>query len=280
MNIGPALLFCPADRPDRYAKALAAADGVILDLEDGVGAASKEAAREALLAHPQDPGRVIIRVNAIGTAEHDKDIEVLRATAYRMIMLPKAESRSQLDHIAQLGDWQVLALVESSAGILHAEEIAQAPNVFAILWGAEDLMASMRGRSSRHPDGSYRAVALHARNVTLLAATAHGKLAIDAIYANIGDLEGLAREAQDAAASGFALKACIHPSHVAVIRDAFRADERQVAWARRVLAAAKEGDQDGAAKDRGAVKVDGQMIDAPLLRQAEAILASIAGKAD
>jgi citrate lyase subunit beta / citryl-CoA lyase len=275
MNIGPALLFCPADRPDRYAKALAAADGVILDLEDGVGAASKEAAREALLAHPQDPGRVIVRVNAIGTAEHDKDIEVLRATAYRMIMLPKAESRSQLDHIAQLGDWQVLALVESSAGILHAEEIAQAPNVFAILWGAEDLMASMRGRSSRHPDGSYRAVALHARNVTLLAATAHGKLAIDAIYANIGDLEGLAREAQDAAASGFALKACIHPSHVAVIRDAFRADERQVAWARRVLAAAKEGDQDG-----GAVKVDGQMIDAPLLRQAEAILASVAGKAD
>ena len=275
MNIGPALLFCPADRPDRYAKALAAADGVILDLEDGVGAASKEAAREALLAHPQDPGRVIVRVNAVGTAEFDADITALRATAYRMIMLPKAESRSQLDHIAQLGDWQVLALVESSAGILHAEEIAQAPNVFAILWGAEDLMASMRGRSSRRPDGSYRAVALHARNVTLLAATAHGKLAIDAIYANIGDLEGLAREAQDAAASGFALKACIHPSHVAVIRDAFRADERQVAWARRVLAAAKEGDQDG-----GAVKVDGQMIDAPLLRQAEAILASVAGKAD
>jgi citrate lyase subunit beta/citryl-CoA lyase len=134
----------------------------------------------------------------------------------------------------------------------------------------------MRGRSSRHPDGSYRAIALHARNATLLAATAHGKLAVDAIYANIGDLEGLAKEAEDAAASGFALKACIHPSHVAVIRDAFRADDRQVAWARRVLAAAREeGGQGSAVKDRGAVKVDGQMIDAPLLRQAEAILASV-----
>ena len=275
MMVGPALLFCPADRPDRYAKALAAADWVILDLEDGVGAASKEAAREALLAHPQDPGRVIVRVNAVGTAEFEADIAALRTTAYRMIMAPKAESRSQLDLIAQLGDWQVLALVESSMGILRAQEIAEAPNVFAILWGAEDLMASMRGRSSRHPDGSYRAVALHARNMTLLAATAHGKLAVDAIYANIGDLEGLAREAEDAAASGFALKACIHPSHVAVIRDAFRADERQLTWARRVLAAAKEGDQDG-----GAVKVDGQMIDAPLLRQAEAILASVADQAD
>jgi citrate lyase subunit beta / citryl-CoA lyase len=270
MMVGPALLFCPADRPDRYAKALAAADGVILDLEDGVGAARKEAAREALLAHPHDPGRVIVRINAVGTAEFEADIAALRATGYRMIMVPKAESRGQLDLIAELGDWQVLALVESSMGILRAQEIAQAPTVFAMLWGAEDLMASMHGRSSRHPDGSYRAVALHARNTTLLAATAHGKLAVDAIYANIGDLEGLAREAEDAAASGFALKACIHPSHVAVIRDAFRADEKQVAWARRVLAAAQEGGQDG-----GAVKIDGQMIDAPLIRQAEAILASV-----
>jgi citrate lyase subunit beta / citryl-CoA lyase len=276
MKVAPALLFCPADRPDRYAKALAAADGVILDLEDGVGAASKEAAREALLASPQDPERVIIRINAVGTAEFAADIAMLRDTAYQMIMVPKAESRAQLDLIAELGDWQVLALVESSLGVLHAAEIAAAPNVFAMLWGAEDLMASMRGRSSRHPDGSYRAVALHARNTTLLAATAYGKLAVDAIHANIGDLAGLAREAQDAAASGFALKACIHPSHVAVIRDAFRADDKQVAWARQVLAAARAGGQDGSVvKDRGAVKVDGQMIDAPLIRQAEAILASV-----
>jgi len=270
MKVAPALLFCPADRPDRYAKALAAADGVILDLEDGVGAASKEAAREALLAGPQDPERVIVRINAVGTAEFEADIAMLRETAYRMIMVPKAESRAQLDLIAERGDWRVLALVESSLGILRAPEIAAAPTVFAMLWGAEDLMASMRGRSSRHPDGGYRPVALHARNTTLLAATAHGKLAVDAIYANIGDLEGLAREAEDAAASGFALKACIHPSHVAVIRDAFRADDKQVAWARRVLAAATQGGQDG-----GAIKVDGQMIDAPLIRQAEAILASV-----
>jgi citrate lyase subunit beta/citryl-CoA lyase len=80
---GPALLFCPADRPDRYGKAIAAADSVILDLEDAVGAASKDAAREALLANPVDPERVILRVNAIGTPEHARDIEVLRATGYR-----------------------------------------------------------------------------------------------------------------------------------------------------------------------------------------------------
>ena len=221
---GPALLFCPADRPDRYAKALAAADSVIIDLEDGVGAASKDAARAALLATPIDPERVIVRVNAVGSPEFEADIDALRRTAYRTIMLPKAESRAQLDGIAELGDWDVLALAESALGILNLAEVAAAPNVVAILWGAEDLIASMRGRSSRRPDGGYRDVARHARSMTLLAATAHGKLAVDAIYANIGDLDGLAAEAEDAAASGFALKALIHPSHVAVVREAFRAD--------------------------------------------------------
>jgi citrate lyase subunit beta / citryl-CoA lyase len=263
---GPALLFCPADRPDRYAKALAAADSVILDLEDGVGAAGKDAARAALLATPVDPERVIVRINAVGSPEFEADVDALRKTAYRTIMLPKTESRAQLDLLTA---YRVVALVESSLGIVNLAEVAAAPNVVAVLWGAEDLIASMRGRTSRHPDGSYRGVALHARNMTLLAATAYGKQAVDAVYTNIGDLDGLAAEAADAAASGFALKALIHPSHVAVVREAFRADDKQVAWARRVLAAARAGGAGG-----GAIKVDGQMIDAPLIRQAEAILAS------
>ncbi len=88
---------------------------------------------------------------------------------------------------------------------------------------------------------------------------------------NIPDLDGLAAEAEDAAASGFTLKACIHPSQVAVVRKAFQADEAQVAWARRVLAAARGA----SGRDKGVIKVDGQMIDAPLIRQAEAILASV-----
>jgi citrate lyase subunit beta/citryl-CoA lyase len=140
------------------------------------------------------------------------------------------------------------------------------------MWGSEDLVASMRGRSSRLPSGGYRDVALHARSTVLLAASAHGRPAIDSIYVNIADLDGLAAESEDAAASGFSLKACIHPSQVAVIRQAFQADDAQVAWARRVLEAARDGD----ARDKGAIKVDGQMIDAPLIRQAEAILASLA----
>jgi len=265
---GPALLFCPADRPDRYPKALAAADTVILDLEDGVGGDAKEEARTALAASSLDPARVIVRVNAAGTPEHAADLEALSGTGYRMIMLPKAEDVAQLD---VLGDWQVVALAETPLGVLNAARLAAAPNVIALMWGAEDLIASMHGRTSRFPDGRYRDVARHARSSVLLAAAAHGRPAIDSVYIDIPDLDGLAAEAEDAAASGFALKACIHPSQVAVVRTAFRAGEAQVAWARRVLAAAK----DASAGDKGAVKVDGQMIDAPLIRQAEAILASV-----
>jgi citrate lyase subunit beta/citryl-CoA lyase len=270
---GPALLFCPADRPERYAKALAAADAVILDLEDGVGADGKDAARAALVAAlaggDLDTARVIVRVNALGTPEHAADMAALRATGCRLIMLPKTETRAQLDGLDE--DWRVAALCETALGVVNAAEIAAAPNVVAVMWGAEDLIASMRGRTSRFPDGRYRDVALHARSAVLLAAAAHGRPAIDAVYVNIPDLDGLAAEAEDAAASGFALKACIHPSQVAVVRTAFRADEAQVAWARRVIAAAR----DGGARDKGAIRVDGQMVDAPLIRQAEAILASV-----
>lgn len=269
---GPALLFCPADRPDRYAKALAAADGVIIDLEDAVAADNRDAARAALVSTPVDPARVIVRVNAMDTADHAKDLAALRETPYRLIMLAKTETRAQLDALGESSDeWRVIALCETARGVVNAAGIAAAANVVALMWGAEDLIASMRGRSSRFPGGRYRDVARHARSTVLLAAEAHGKAAIDAVYLDIPDTDGLAAEAEDAAASGFKVKACIHPTQAAVVRKAFQADEAQVAWARRVLAAVR----DAGARDKGVLKVDGQMIDAPLIRQAESILASV-----
>ena len=261
---GPALLFCPANRQDRYQKAVDAADVVVLDLEDAVPAAGKAAAREALVATPMDPERVIVRVNAVSSPEHAADLEALRATAYRRIMLAKTESAGQL---ATIADLSVVALCETPLGVLNAAEIAAAPNTIALMWGAEDLIAAIGGRTSRFPgDGRYRDVALHARSSVLLAAAAYGRPAIDSVYVAIDDLDGLAAEAEDAAACGFALKACIHPRQVAVVRAAFQPDEAQVRWARRVLEAAGDG---------GATSVDGQMIDAPLVRQAEAVLASL-----
>ncbi len=234
-----------------------------------MAADGKDAARAALVATALDPARVIVRVNAAGTPEHAADIAALRGTGYRLIMLAKTETRAQLDGLGD--DWRIVALCETPLGVVNAAEIAAAPNVIAVMWGAEDLIAAMRGRTSRFADGRYRDVAVHARSAALLAASAYGKAAIDSVYVNIPDLDGLAAEAEDAAASGFTLKACIHPSQVAVVRKAFQADEAQVAWARQVLAATRGA----SGRDKGVIMVDGQMIDAPLIRQAEAILASV-----
>lgn len=261
-TMGPALLFCPADRPERYAKAAERADAVILDLEDAVNPESKTAAREFLLEHPLDPARTIVRVNPASSDEHALDLAALARTGYRTVMLAKAES---LADVAGLGQYQVITLCETARGVLAAGELAGAPNVVGLMWGAEDLIVSLGGSSSRHDDGRYRDVAAHARSSVLLAAGAHGKAAIDAVYVNIPDAAGLAAEARDAAASGFAASACIHPSQVDTIRAAYAPAPAELEWARGVLAAA-EG-------QRGAFRFEGKMIDGPVLRHAERLLA-------
>ena len=133
------------------------------------------------------------------------------------------------------------------------------------MWGAEDLVASLGGTSSRHADGRYRDVAVHARSTVLLAAGAHGKAAIDAVHLDIDDLDGLAAEAADAAASGFAATACIHPSQVAVIRAAYRPDDGRGASGRGPCWRRPRG-------ERGVFRWEGRMVDAPVLRHAEQVV--------
>jgi citrate lyase subunit beta/citryl-CoA lyase len=262
LQFGPALLFCPADRPDRYAKAAERADAVILDLEDAVAPADKAAAREALVSHPLDPTTTIVRVNAFATEEFELDLAALTRTAYRTVMLPKATNAAEA---LALREYDVIALCETAAGILAVGEIAAADHVVALMWGAEDLVASIGGTSSRHADGSYREVAKHARSAVLLAAAAHETAAIDSVFLDIPDLSGLALEAEDASASGFAATACIHPSQVAVIRSAYAPTAAEVADARAVLEAA--------ATERGVFTFNGGMVDEPVLRHARTVVA-------
>ncbi|GHF25778.1 HpcH/HpaI aldolase/citrate lyase family protein [Pseudolysinimonas yzui] len=258
-DLGPALLFCPADRPDRFAKALDRADGVILDLEDAVAPANKPAARAALAEHPLDPARVVVRVNPPSTPDFAADLAALAATPYRRIMVAKADAA-----LPAVPGFEVIALCETAAGVLDARDLAARPEVIALMWGAEDLVASLGGTSSRVRAGGYRDVARHARTSVLLAAGAAGVAAIDAVHLAIDDLDGLREEAEDAVASGFAATACIHPSHVAVIRDAYRPTPDEVAAARRLLSAATTG---------GAVfQHEGRMVDGPVLRHAESVL--------
>ena len=268
--MGPALLFCPADRPERFQKAAERSDAVIIDLEDAVAAPDKQRARGAILAQlgstgegPElDPSRTIIRINPAGTEDFEKDLHCLMHTPYRTVMLAKKESAEKL---RALDGFHVIALCETAAGIVNAPAIAAASNVVALMWGAEDLLASLGGTSSRKDDGGYRAVALHARSSVLLAAGAFGKEAVDAVYVNIPDLEGLGAEARDAVASGFSSKACIHPSQVAVVRGAYAPTEADVAAARQLLDAAH-------ASGSGVFQYDGKMIDGPILKHAESTI--------
>ncbi len=260
--LGPALLFCPADRPDRYAKAAAAADAVVLDLEDAVAPAGKQAAREALIATPLDPAATIVRVNGAATGLLTDDLAVLERTAYRVVMLAKAEAPEQLDLLA---NYRVIALCESPVGVEQAGALAAHPCVDALFWGAEDLVAALGGTSSRAPDGAYRGFAQYARARVLLAAAAAGKVAYDAVHLDLDDDAGLAAEAEDAAASGFAGTLCIHPRQVPVVRAAYRPAPEAVDDAVALLAAAEHSP--------GVFTWRGRMVDEPLLRQARRIVA-------
>lgn len=262
MITGPALLFCPGDRPDRYHKAADAADAVIIDLEDAVGPAAKPAAREFLRASRLDPSRTWVRVNPRSTGLLDADIEALRATSYRNVVLAKAETAAD---VAPLSGFAVMAICETPLGVRNADLLAGLDDVVALTWGADDLVSAMGGSSSRHPDGRLREFAIYTRSRVLIAATSEGKLAIDTVHLDIADEAGLRAEADDAAASGFAGAMCIHPRQVEIIRAAFRPSDDSAAWARGVLAAA-------ATAGNAVFAFEGRMVDEPVLRQARRIL--------
>jgi citrate lyase subunit beta / citryl-CoA lyase len=259
---GPAWLFCPADRPERWTKALDAADVVIIDLEDAVAPQRKAAAREAVRTAQLPSDRVVLRINAAGTPDHDEDLALLADISLRRVMLAKAEAPTT---VAALADAEVLVLIESPIGLERIGEIVEIPNVIGVMWGADDLVAGLGGTASRRDDGSYRDVARYARSRTLVAAKAHGLLALDAVHMDIPDLDGLRAECEDAVAVGFDATVAIHPHQVPVIRDAYLPDPERVRWARRLLAVV--GD------DRGVTTFEGRMVDGPIFRQAERIVA-------
>jgi citrate lyase subunit beta / citryl-CoA lyase len=259
---GPAWLFCPADRRERFEKAAAAADVVILDLEDGVAAKDREAARTALIETPLDPERTVVRINPAETTDHKRDLKALARTKYTTVMLAKTESAQQLSALAPL---DVVVLIETPLGALHVVELARINNAIALMWGAEDLFAVLGGTANRHADGTYRDVARHVRSQTLLAAKAYGCMALDSVFLDIKNLDGLRAEVEDAVAVGFDAKVAIHPSQVAVIRAGYAPTPDQVEWARHVLVAARD--------ERGVFQFEGIMVDAPVLRRAERIVA-------
>jgi citrate lyase subunit beta / citryl-CoA lyase len=203
-----------------------------------------------------------VRISSFSTDDFEADLAALAKTDYRCVMLAKTSSAAE---VGALHGYDVIALCETAAGVVAAAEIAAVEHVVALMWGAEDLVASIGGTSSRLENGTYRDVARFARSSVLLAGAAHDTAVIDSVYLNIQDVDGLAAEARDASASGFAATACIHPSQVATIRAAYAPTPEQLEHGRAVLAAATN--------EHGVFMFEGQMVDEPVLRHARTVVA-------
>ena len=269
-DLGPALLFVPADRPERYAKAYDRSDAVIIDLEDAVAPTDRPEAREALRRHLTEMNsstaqRTIVRINPVQEPDFGDDLEVVADSRTRYVMVPKVERIEDIQHAAEaLPDIALIALCETAAGVLSAVEIAKHPAVAALMWGSEDLMVSTGGSASRFADGTYRDAPRLARAQVLLAAAAAGKASIDTIHTDLSPTEQFTAEAADAVASGFNAKACIHPAQVAVVRDAYRPSEDEVEYAQALLEELK---------NHGCVfQFRGSMVDGPLIAHARTIV--------
>ncbi|MFW6003430.1 MAG: HpcH/HpaI aldolase/citrate lyase family protein [Halanaeroarchaeum sp.] len=267
------LLFTPGDRPSMMRKAPeTGADVLVFDLEDAVSPDAKAEARAAvrdLLSDPSfDPdAEVLVRLNPVGLSA-DEDLDVLAEGDGRPdgVMLPKVADADQVSTGARMlaeHDYpgRIVPLAESAAGVLHAEAIAAADATVAIAFGAEDLAADIG--ATRTDEG---VEVLHAREHVVLAAAAANVDAIDTVFTDFEDTSGLEEDARFAVRLGYDGKLAIHPAQVEPINRAFTPDSTDVEWARRVVAARDE-------TDNGVFSVDGEMIDAPLLSQAERILA-------
>jgi citrate lyase subunit beta/citryl-CoA lyase len=286
-----ALLFVPADSEKKFEKAKGiGADGLILDLEDSVAPANKAAARETLAGwiDAADGGRnwaFWVRVNPLDSGLIEDDLSAIVRPGLDGIMLPKANGGQD---VAKLSD--MITPMETAAGmapgqvkiIVVATETAAAmfnlgsyapahPRLAALTWGAEDLAAVVGSTANKEADGNWTRPYQLARSLCLFAAANAEVAAIDTLYANFRDPEGLASSCRVSRRDGFIGRLAIHPDQVAGIQNAFAPSDADLALALRIVSAFEEN------PGLGTIGIDGKMYDIPHLKQARRTLAS-AGK--
>lgn len=271
------LLFVPGDRPDRMEKALGAgADALILDLEDAVLPDAKPAARAAVAAFLARPRTVplFVRVNPLGPMT-DEDLAAVVPQAPDGIVLPKAEGGSCVADLAA----RLTKLGNAGAKILPiATETPKAvfalgsyggvsPRLCGLTWGAEDLPAAIGAVTSRLPDGRFTPPYDMLRSLALFSAHAAGVVALETVYPAIKDEAGLSAYAARGRRDGFSGMLAIHPAQVPIINAAFTPSPAEIEEAQRVV------DAFARTPGAGAIQLDGKMLDAPHLKQAQALLA-------
>lgn len=273
LALARSFLFVPANRSDRFAKALASgADAVIIDLEDAVAADDKALARAQLTDAfsrftEAERGRLLVRINANGTPWFDDDLALLQRLARQGlagVMVPKAETIADLQSVASAvgPDCGLVPQVESVVGLDGVDALALAPQVQRLAFGNLDFQADA-GLACDADEAELMPVRL-----ALLLASRRAALSapVDGVTPSTQDSAQLQADVTRSRRGGFGGKLCIHPAQVAVVNAAFAPDAAELAWAQRVMAAF-------AAAGGGVFSLDGRMVDAPVLRLAQHTLA-------
>lgn len=276
-RIHRSLLFVPATRADRFAKAIAAgADGVVIDLEDAVPGTRKAEARQIVgqwLETAERPAAsIFLRVNAPGSAWLSEDLDWLRArarawtSAVAGIVVPKCESAGDLELVAEAAPARrVVPILETARGVLNAHLVLSADAAIpAVCFGAEDLTADLG--VPRTLAGEELAAA---RAHVVLSAAAAGTDPIDAVWVDLNSADALRQDAERALALGFRGKMAIHPGQVPIINGVFTPTAAAVAAARRIV----EASDAALARGESVLRLDDRMVDGPIVRRARRVLA-------
>lgn len=289
MRARRALLYMPGDDLRKIRKGTTlGVDCICMDMEDGVAANRKEAARativEALASLDFGRAERLARINAIGSGLETGDLQVVLPARPDGIVVPKVEDAEQVRWVSEQiaaaersggwtqGDIGLIVVVETARGILNLPRIAAAdPRLQAIIFGAEDLAGDIGATRTREGWEVF-----YARSAVVTSAAAFDRQAIDMVFVDFNDAEGLRQESLQGARMGFSGKQIIHPNQVEPAQEAFTPAPEAIAHAQRLVAAFEQHQATG----QGAFALDGKMVDAPVVKAAQRVLdrARAAGK--
>ena len=274
-------MFVPGNNPGMMADAhIYGPDSIMLDLEDSVTMAEKDAARllvyNALKTIDYGTTEMVVRINPLNTPYGKKDVEAMVKAGVHVIRMPKTETAQEVKELeaeilkvetelGRVGETRIMAAIESALGIVNAYEIATASTrMMGIALGAEDYSANLK--TNRTPGG---AELLLARETIVVAARAAGIACFDTVYSNMDDMETFRKEVELIKTLGFDGKSIINPRQIEIVNSVFTPSEKEITKARAVVAAIKEAQ----AKGSGVISLNGKMVDRPVVLRAERTIA-------
>lgn len=283
-----AILYMPGDNWKMITKSITlGVDSICMDMEDGAAMNKKAEARATIAKALQEldfgESEKLARINSVGSGWEKDDIEAVLPYRPDGIVIPKVESYEQVEWASKIIEsaelkhgWSVNSIriligVETAKGILNLKEIASHPRLDAIIFGGEDFAASIGAKRTKEA-----VELLYARQAVIVACAANDLQAIDIVAIDYKDEENLKRESEFGAQLGFSGKQIIHPVQVAVVQKAFTPSDEEIAYAKRIVETFEASQKEG----RGAYSLDGKMIDMPLLKHAQKVLARAKPTAD